>query len=148
MATPASIKGHPLHTILVPLAIGLWVFALVADVAAALTGNHDWRVVAFYCIGGGVVGALLAAVPGFIDLFSMKDPAVRKVGFLHMGLNLAAVVVFALNFVLRMGQGHAGPLLLTLLGIALIGVSGWLGGEMVYRHGVGVDLAPKGSPRS
>lgn len=143
MATPASIKGHPLHTILVPLAIGLWVFALVADIAAALTGNHDWHIVAFYSIGGGVAGALLAAVPGFIDLFSMKDPDVRKIGFVHMGLNLAAVVVFALNLVLRMGPGHDGPILLTVLGVALIGVSGWLGGEMVYRHGVGVDLASK-----
>src|SRR5687767_6032767 len=80
MATPASVKGHPIHVILVPLAIGLWVFALVADVAAAVTGNPDWRTVAFYSIGGGVVGALLAAVPGFIDLLSMQDPAVRRIG--------------------------------------------------------------------
>ena len=39
MTTPASIKGHPLHTILVALPVGLWVFALVADLAAVSTGR-------------------------------------------------------------------------------------------------------------
>jgi uncharacterized membrane protein len=144
MATPASIKGHPLHVILVPIPIGLWVFALVADVVAAVTGSAEWRTVAFYAIAGGVVGALLAAVPGFIDLFSMSNPKVKKIGLTHMALNLAAVLFFLLNFVLRLSsEGHAGPMALTVLGNVLIGFSGWLGGEMVYRHGVGVDTTPQ-----
>jgi uncharacterized membrane protein len=141
MASPASIKGHPIHAMLVPVAIGLWVFALVADIAAAVTGNQEWRTAAFYAIGAGVAGALLAAAPGLIDLLSIRDPHVRRIGFTHMVLNLAAVVLFALNFLLRWrNDGYAGPILLTLLGNALISFSGWLGGELVYRHGVGVDL--------
>lgn len=144
MATPASFKGHPIHTILVPLPIGLWIFALVADVAALAFGGGQWRAVAYYCIGGGVVGALLAAVPGLVDLLSMRDPVVRGIGIRHMVLNLAAVAVFALNFFLRSrAADHAGPWWLTLVGVGLIGLSGWLGGEMVYRHGVGVDMATR-----
>jgi uncharacterized membrane protein len=140
MATPASFKGHPIHAILVPLPIGLWIFALLADVMSRVSGGGDWSTVAYYCIGGGVVGALLAAVPGLVDLLSMGDPRVRRIGFTHMALNLAAVAVFALNFFVRSRTAdHGGPLWLTLVGVALIGVSGWLGGEMVYRHGVGVE---------
>jgi uncharacterized membrane protein len=141
MPTPASVKGHPIHVMLIPLPIGLWVFALVADIVAAVTDKPQWWTVAFYCIGGGVVGALLAAVPGFIDLMSMQDPQARRTGFLHMGLNLAAVVVFALNFFMRWGAPElGGPIWLTVLGNAIISASGWLGGELVYRHGVGVDV--------
>jgi uncharacterized membrane protein len=64
-----------------------------------------------------------------------------------MALNLAAVLLFGLNVALRWrSEGHEGPLLLTLLGNVLIAASGWLGGEMVYRHGVGVDAAPPAAP--
>jgi uncharacterized membrane protein len=143
MATPASFKGHPIHAILVPLPIGLWIFALVADVMAASRGSAAWVTVAYYCIGGGVAGALLAAVPGLVDLLSMHDPAVKRIGIRHMALNLVAVAVFGLNFVLRArATDHAGPWWLTLVGVGLIGLSGWLGGEMVYRHGVGVEPGP------
>jgi uncharacterized membrane protein len=140
MRTPASIGGHPIHTILVPLPIGLWIFALVADVAAAATGATEWRTVAYYCIGGGVAGALLAAVAGLVDLLSVHDPVVRSIGFKHMGLNLLAVALFTANCLMRRGApDHAGPLWLTAAGVVVIGLSGWLGGEMVYRHRVGVD---------
>jgi len=144
MRTPASLNGHPIHAMLVPLAIGLWIFALVADLAVLLGGAAAWGVVAFYCIAGGIAGALLAAVPGLIDLLSLKDPATRSVGIKHMVLNLAAVAVFALNLYLRWNStGGAGPWWLTLAGVAAIGVSGWLGGELVYRHGVGQDPLPR-----
>jgi uncharacterized membrane protein len=57
-----------------------------------------------------------------------------------MSINLAAVALFALNFYLRWTDPmHAGPRFLTLLGVAFIAVSGWLGGTMVYRHGAAVD---------
>ena len=140
MRTPASIQGHPLHVILVALPIGLWIFALVCDVMARVTSGPDWTVVAFYAIGGGVAGALLAAIPGLIDLLSLPPGRTRTTGILHMCLNLGAVAVFAVNFGMRWGPiDHSGPVLLTALGVVLIGASGWLGGEMVHKAGVGVD---------
>ncbi|HET8645960.1 MAG TPA: DUF2231 domain-containing protein, partial [Vicinamibacteria bacterium] len=112
MKTPASILGHPIHAMLVALPIGLWVFALVADVAAAMTGGAHWRTVAFYTMAGGVVGALLAAVPGLVDLLSLRGTAAFGTGVRHMVLNLAAVAVFGLNVFLRWRSAEAeGPVL-------------------------------------
>jgi uncharacterized membrane protein len=124
---------------LVPLPIGLFVFSFVCDVIAMSSGAHDtWSVVALYTMGGGIVGALLAAAPGLIDLFSLpREP--RKIGYVHMALNLTIVALYAVNFWLRFrGATGSGVVWLSLLTIAMLVVSGWLGGHMVYRHGVAV----------
>jgi len=126
MASKASIAGHPIHPMLVGIPIGLFVFALVADLASMVNGASDaWRIVAFYCIGGGIVGALLAAPFGLIDLIAIRDE------------RLSVVALFVINFILRwQGVATATPLLLSVLGILLLLVAGWLGGEMVFRYGV------------
>lgn len=147
MSTPASLKGHPIHAMLVPLPIGLWIFAFVADVMTRMGGGSSWRTVAFYAIGGGVVGASLAAVPGLVDLFSLRSGNPRRIGIWHMSINLLAVAIFTVNFVLRWQTvDHSGRILLTALGIVLIAVSGWLGAEMVYVGGVGVAPVAAAEP--
>ena len=147
MSTPASVKGHPIHAMLVPLPIGLWIFALVADVMTHAGGAPGWRTAAFYAIGVGVVGALLAALPGLVDLVSLRPGPARRTGIWHMVINLVAVAVFALNFLLRWRTAdHSGRLLLTALGVVLIAISGWLGGEMVYVGGVGVAPGAREAP--
>ncbi|MFZ0322088.1 MAG: DUF2231 domain-containing protein [Candidatus Sulfotelmatobacter sp.] len=78
MASPASIKKHPVHPMLVALPIGLWGFALVCDVVRSVGGSTVWQTVATYCIGAGIVGALLAAVPGLVDYFSIDEAAMKK----------------------------------------------------------------------
>jgi len=147
MSTPASVKGHPIHAMLVPLPIGLWIFALVADVMTHAGGAPGWRTAAFYAIGVGVVGALLAALPGLVDLVSLRPGPARRTGIWHMVINLVAVAVFALNFLMRWRTAdHSGRLLLTALGVVLIAISGWLGGEMVYVGGVGVAPGAREAP--
>ena len=79
MPTPASIRKHPIHPMLVGIPIGLWVFAVVADLVHMGGGGPAWKEVAWYCIGGGIIGALLAAVPGLVDLTSISAGNVRKV---------------------------------------------------------------------
>ena len=139
MPSPASIKKHPLHPMLVAFPIGLWMFSLVADILARVTGSEIWPVVALYTMGGGIIGALIAAAPGLIDLLAIKDPRVKRIGILHMIINLAAVGVFTFDFFLRWnGRTGDGPLALSAAGVLAIFVSGWLGGEMVYIHGVAV----------
>jgi uncharacterized membrane protein len=73
MSSPASIKNHPIHPMLVSVPIGLWIFALVCDVIFVFGGAAIWHTVALYCIAAGVVGALLAAVPGFLDYISIDE---------------------------------------------------------------------------
>lgn len=142
MASPASFGKHPIHPILVAFPIGLWIFSLVCDLIFLLGwGGVVWKDVAYYTMGGGIVGALLAAVPGLVDLLSISDPKVKKLGVWHMSINLLAVGLFAVNFLLREGAMPEAklPLALSAIGVVLIGISGWLGGEMVYVHGVAVE---------
>jgi len=145
MASPASIKKHPIHPMLVAFPIGLWVFALVCDVARAAGGNTVWQTVAIYCIAGGIVGALLAAIAGLIDYFSIDEAAMRRIANLHLALNLGAVVIFAINLWLRFRLPAASylPLGISIVGVLAIGIGGWLGGEMVYVKGMAVEAVEK-----
>jgi uncharacterized membrane protein len=149
MRTPASIAGHPIHPMIVPIPIGLWIFSLVCDlIAAAGSTNPAWQTVALYTMGGGIVGALLAAVFGLIDLISLP-PGPRKTALTHMAINLGVVALFVINFWMRYSAPGKGGLTLwlSIAAIGLLVISGWLGGKMVYEHGIGVDVAPEAAPR-
>ncbi len=141
MSSPASIRKHPIHPMLVPLPIGLWIFSLVSDVVYAQSGDVVWDQMAFYTMAGGVVGGLIAALPGFIDFLSLSDPRVKRVALTHMLLNLTVVSLYAVNLWLRTtsAPGAAAPLALSIVAVLMLAVSGWLGGELVFRHGVAVD---------
>jgi len=90
-------------------------------------------------MGGGIVGALLAAIPGLIDLVSLPSEP-RKTALVHMAINLSIVVIYAVNFWLRLDTPAASGLAwLSLLTIAMLLVSGWLGGRLVYVLGVAVS---------
>lgn len=139
MKTPASIAGHPIHPMLVALPIGLWVFSLVCDLVFAFgAASENWRLVALYTLAGGIVGALLAAGPGLIDLLSLPWP-VKRTALIHMTINLTVVALYAVNLWLRLeGAQHSTGLWLSIVAIGLLVISGWLGGKMVYEEGVGV----------
>jgi len=143
MRTPASIAGHPLHPMLIVFPVGLLVFSLICDLASFFFDNPTtWATVALYTMIGGFVGALVAAVPGLIDFFSLSEARVRKIAVMHMSLNSVAVVLYAINIWMRVnGADNRGmPLWLSLAAVGILGISGWLGAEMVHRHGVGVDI--------
>ena len=144
MSSPASIAKHPIHPILVAFPIGLWVFSLICDIIYfASSGPNVWEVVALYTLGGGIIGALLAAIPGLIDLLSIHEQAMKKTAITHMIVNLIAVAIFIVDFVLRVESagGTALPFVLSIIGVLFIGVGGWLGGEMVYVKGMAVEAA-------
>ena len=136
----ASIAGHPLHPALVGLPIGLWVFSFVCDIVALVEGNAFWQGLALYTLVGGLVGAMLAAIPGLIDWFSLGTPEARTLGTIHMILNVGLLILYSVNATLRiLGVGPAAlPFALTVLGVMVLGISGWLGGEMVFIHRAGV----------
>ena len=142
MPSPASIAKHPIHPMVVPFPIALWIFSFICDVVYALDwGSAFWKDMAFVSMAGGVIGALVAAVPGYLDYRSVTDPAVVRVGRWHMVLNLSIAILFTINLWSRMGNEASAtlPVILSLIGIAMLGVSGWLGGELVYVHGVAVE---------
>jgi uncharacterized membrane protein len=154
MSTPASIAKHPLHPMLVMFPIALWTFGLVCDLLSLRAGGQPfWGDVAFYSMSAGLIGALAAAVPGFIDYLSLRGSRVGKLVTVHMLLNLVAVALFAISIGLRLGNAPSSLAIgLAVVGVLLIAASGWLGGELVYVHGVGVAPAagatssPAGAP--
>src|SRR6185503_6197648 len=101
MRTPANIAGHPVHPMLVTIPIGLWVFSLICDFVFVYTGDARWAVTAYFTLGGGIIGALLAAVPGLLDLLGLRDTRAHRLGTYHLVMNLAIVAVQAVNFWLR-----------------------------------------------
>jgi uncharacterized membrane protein len=141
MASPASIARHPMHPMLVPFPIALWIFSFVSDVIYFLGwGGPIWQEIAFYTMIGGTLGALAAAVPGYIDWRSISDPQVKKIGQAHLIVNLFIVALYAVNLWLRMtSDPGAFPVVLSAVAVSLLGISGWLGGELVYVHGIAVE---------
>ena len=147
MRTPASIARHPIHPMLVSIPIGLWIFAVVCDLIFVLgSGASVWYTLGFYTMIAGLVGAVIAAIPGVIDMLSLSGTP-KKLALTHMALNITVAVLFAVNIGVRLsGQELAGlPLALSLIAITLLAVSGWVAGHMVYVHGVAVDTDPVAS---
>ena len=143
MKTPASVRDHPIHPMLLVFPIALWIFSFVCDVIYH-AGSHNmlWKDIAFYSIAGGIIGALLAAIPGFIDYLSIVDARVKKIATTHMVLNLCVTALFIFNLGIRYNAMPSSDFLgvaLSIIGILVLAVSGWLGGSMVYQHRVGVS---------
>ncbi|MGV9668311.1 DUF2231 domain-containing protein [Nocardia niigatensis] len=144
-AALAGPYGHPFHPILVTVPIGAWVASLIFDLGSHVVGDPAFLARgALWLIAIGVLGALAAATVGFLDFLAIPagTPAFR-IGLVHLSLNLAVTVAFALNFVWRRAVGTHdavpwGPLALTLVALAALSVSGYLGGKLTYRYGVRV----------
>lgn len=144
MRTPAGSAHHPIHPMLVVFPIGLWIFSLICDlIGMSVATTGVWFTVALYTMVGGLIGALAAAVPGLIDLLYYKGgaPPVKKIALTHMTINLIVVVLYAVNIWLRMSgqESMKVPIVLSIIGVCMIAVSGWLGGQMVHVYGVGVE---------
>ncbi|MBK5198484.1 MAG: DUF2231 domain-containing protein [Methyloceanibacter sp.] len=144
MRTPASIAKHPIHPMLVVFPLGLWIFSLICDlIGLSVAAPAVWHTVAFYTMVGGLIGALAAAVPGLIDFLYYKGGAspVYKIALTHMTINLTVVVLYAVNIWLRTSgqESMKVSVILSVIGVGMIAVSGWLGGQMVHVYGVGVE---------
>src|SRR6186713_1185572 len=127
MASKASIGGHPVHPMLVPFPLALWTTSFLTDVLFYFRRGATLPVIAKFMLAAGCLGAVAAAIPGFIDWLAIRDGEVKKAANWHARLNVIALVVFAVSFVLRLGSysGFVGrkltiPFLLSLVGMILI----------------------------
>jgi uncharacterized membrane protein len=123
--------------------LGLLAASLIFDVISLASGNGDWSLAAFYMIAAGVVSGLVAAVPGLVDWLAIpKRTRAKSIGAIHGLGNVVVVALFAMSWVMRYdSRAHteSGPFVLSIIGVALALVTGWLGGELVDRLGIGVD---------
>ncbi|MGH3497033.1 MAG: DUF2231 domain-containing protein [Nocardioidaceae bacterium] len=144
-AALAGPYGHPFHPIAVTVPIGAWVASLVFDIGSRLAGDPTSLTEGSrWLIGIGVVGALGAAMIGFLDLFAIPaGTRAYRVGLVHMTLNLLVTVAYVGNFAWRLGSDDrlgvaAGPLELSAASLVALGFSGFLGGKLAFRYGVRV----------
>jgi uncharacterized membrane protein len=142
MESRARVMGHPIHPILVPFPLGLLTTSVIFDVVHLLAGGARWAEISFWMIAAGVIGGLLAAVFGFIDWLAIPSGTRAKaIGLAHGLSNVLMVALFAVGWLLRSGApGDPGvlPIVLSFLGVALASIGGYLGGELVFRLGIGV----------
>jgi uncharacterized membrane protein len=141
----AGPYGHPFHPVLVTIPIGAWVAAIVFQIAAEADDGKEAMFAegASWLSGLGIVGALAAALFGLMDLLTIpRGTRAFGTALTHMGLNLAVVALFVVDFVVRASQGRddvrAVNWVLSLVAVALLGASGWLGGKLAYHYGVRV----------
>jgi uncharacterized membrane protein len=139
MITKASFMDHPFHPMLIVFPLGLWVFSFVCCVIFKITNSSVWNTVSIYSLGGGIIGGVLAALPGIIDLFSLPPSRAQKIGIWHMIVNINVLTILIIVFFLKIfNQADLISFILFIIGIILLGLSGWLGGELVYVNGVAV----------
>ncbi len=144
MESRAKLLGHPIHPMLIVVPLGLFIMAVVFDALYLWRGSPILPSLAYWNIGAGVVGGLLAAVFGLIDWLAIpRGTRAKRIGLLHGASNVIVVVTFALIWLMRGNSPETGPstglFLVEVAALALGAVGGWLGGELVDRLGVGVD---------
>ncbi|MGN7799789.1 DUF2231 domain-containing protein [Leifsonia sp. 22587] len=139
----AGPYGHPFHATVVTIPIGAWTAAVVFDIAALLGAAPEALATgALWLVVIGIIGAVVAAVFGLLDFSQLPaGTKVRRTALWHLAFNSTAVVLFVISAIVRAGDPSSPSVagfVLALIGILVVGVSGFLGGELAYRHGVRV----------
>ncbi|MGH7631055.1 MAG: DUF2231 domain-containing protein, partial [Gemmatimonadales bacterium] len=153
MESRARLFGHALHPMLIVFPLGLLSTAVVFDVVGLITGEPRWYTISYYLIAAGVIGGLAAALFGWIDWAAIPARTrAKRIGLVHGLGNVAVLGLFALSWLIRRDAPAPPPteaVVASIVGLGLALVTGWLGGELVERLGVGVhDGAHVDAPSS
>ncbi len=137
-----AIAGHPFHPLLVTFPIAFLTAALPTDLAYWFTEDAFWAKVSVWLIGAGIVTGLIAAVTGLLDFLRIERVRQHSAGWLHMSGNVVALLLSSVNLAVRLADPAAAVvpigLILSAIVAALLGVTGWYGAELIYRHKVAV----------
>jgi len=144
MESKAKMMGHAAHPILIVFPLGLLSASVLFDITYLLSDDRAFALVSFWTLVGGLLGGLVAAVPGWIDWFAIPDGTrAKSVGLVHGLGNVVVLMLYGLSWFFRRDEVNYLPttvmLLLSFTGFALAAVTGWLGSELVERLGMGVD---------
>ena len=143
MQAKARLFGHPIHQMLIVFPLGLLGTSLFFDILHLAIGGEHWALVSYYMVAAGILSGLLAAPFGLIDWLAIPGGTrAKRIGLLHGGGNVVVLLLFVVSWFLRRDTPTApGGLAigLSLVGVLLALATGWLGGELVDRLGIGVD---------
>lgn len=138
----AAIKGHPLHPAVVVFPIAFLIGAFLTDLAFWRSRGVMWASFSYWLLLTGVVGGTVAAALGAIDFLSIDRARMHRAGWIHAGGNVLVLMLAVVNWLLRIGDAtaHVLPLglLLSAITSALLALTGYLGGELVFKHMIGV----------
>jgi uncharacterized membrane protein len=143
MESRAKLFGHSVHAMLIAFPVGLFVTAILFDIAYLVSSNGQWALISYWMIIAGIIGGLMAAVFGLIDYTKIPSGTRAKgVGSTHGIGNVIVVVLFLVSIWIRHATPEQPPtsaFIFSFVGVALAAVTAWLGGELVERLGIGVD---------
>ena len=144
MESRVKLFGHPVHPMLIVFPLGLLATAVIFDILYLIFGNRLLPTASYYMIAAGILGGLMAAIFGFIDWLALPNGSrAKNIGLWHGIGNVVIVGLFAVSWLLRGNNVDFIPdglaLILSFAGTALALITAWIGGELVYRLGVGVD---------
>ncbi|MDX1994081.1 MAG: DUF2231 domain-containing protein [bacterium] len=139
----AAIAGHPIHPMLIPFPIASLSGALLSDIVHLLTDEPFWGQASFVLLGVGIASGLVAGIAGAVDYFGIEKVRSFAAARVHVIGNVTVLALSTINFLLRFNQTAEVPmpwgLVLSLVSGILLVVTGWMGGELSYRHKVGVN---------
>jgi len=152
MYSKVKVAGHPIHPMLIAFPVAFYVGTFVSFLIYQSGGDPFWYRAGYVANVAGVIMALVAAVPGFIDWYAgiPRNTAPKRDGAIHAALNVAALLLFAINLWVTASawpewesqppESAAAPLVIALLGVLCTAAAGWFGWRLVQTHHVGVDL--------
>lgn len=137
----AKIGGHPIHPMLIPFPIVCFILTFAADII--YTRSHDaiWATASIWLLVVGLVMAALAAVAGLTDFLGDDRIRAASDALKHMLANVTAVVLELVNVILRWkdtGFIDSTGVYISGIVVLILLYSGWKGGDLVFRHGIGV----------
>ena len=142
MSKTVKAFGHPIHQMLIVFPLGLLAISVIFDILYFSLGDVDFATTSYYTMAAGIIGALLAAVFGAADWFSIPaNTRAKSVGLLHGAGNIVVTLLFLASWYLRRPAivPDKTSFTLSVIGVLLALFTAWLGGELVNRLGVGVD---------
>lgn len=138
----AAIRRHPLHPMLVPFPIAYLAGALATDIAYLSTADPFWARGSLWLVGAGLMMGILAAGLGFTDFLARREIRAHRTAWKHLIGNAIVLALAFVSMLLRVADAEAAVmpegLVLSVVIVVILGFTGWLGGELSYRHRIGM----------
>jgi uncharacterized membrane protein len=142
ITSTVSVAGHPFHPLLVTFPVAFLVGAAATDIGYWLSGDPFWARASLWLVGSGFVTGIVAAITGMLDFLKIDRVRKRSAGWAHLFGNVTALLLTLVNWIVRYNKPVEAVIpqgiILSILVSAILGVTGWYGGELAYRHKVGV----------
>ena len=142
MKSKAHIRSHPLHPILVNFPVAFFIGTFVFDILYVSYDNPHFAITAKYLNIAGIIGAILAAVPGIIDYRYTVPPnsSAKKRAAIHGTINSSVLILFIVILFFRQNKSAEAIAVLDVVGIIALTIGSWMGGTLVHRNQIGIDI--------